>query len=82
MATAKVTSKGQVTIPVEVRRRLGIEPGTRIDFVWHEAGRYELSVVSSSIRDLKGTVPSVGRAVTVEEMNEAIATAATGEADG
>ncbi len=28
----KVTSKGQVTIPVSLRRRLGIEPGHQVDF--------------------------------------------------
>lgn len=28
----RVTSKGQVTIPQEVRRRLGIEAGTEVDF--------------------------------------------------
>jgi AbrB family looped-hinge helix DNA binding protein len=28
----RVTSKGQVTIPRDVRRRLGIEPGTDVDF--------------------------------------------------
>lgn len=28
----RVTSKGQVTIPQAVRRRLGIEPGTEVDF--------------------------------------------------
>lgn len=28
----RVTSKGQVTIPREVRRRLGIEAGTEVDF--------------------------------------------------
>ncbi|WP_022927768.1 AbrB/MazE/SpoVT family DNA-binding domain-containing protein [Patulibacter americanus] len=28
----RVTSKGQVTIPLEVRRRLGIEPGSEVDF--------------------------------------------------
>ncbi|MDZ4046209.1 MAG: AbrB/MazE/SpoVT family DNA-binding domain-containing protein, partial [Rhodoglobus sp.] len=31
MPTATVTSKGQVTIPAEVRERLGIEAGTRVD---------------------------------------------------
>lgn len=29
----RVTSKGQVTIPRDVRRRLGIEPGAEVDFV-------------------------------------------------
>lgn len=28
----RVTSKGQVTIPVRVRQRLGIEPGSEVDF--------------------------------------------------
>lgn len=28
----RVTSKGQVTIPQEVRRRLGVEPGSEVDF--------------------------------------------------
>lgn len=29
---AKITSKGQVTIPREVRRRLGVRPGDRVEF--------------------------------------------------
>ncbi|MEO6886766.1 MAG: AbrB/MazE/SpoVT family DNA-binding domain-containing protein [Jatrophihabitantaceae bacterium] len=29
----RVTSKGQVTIPKDVRRRLGVEPGSEVDFV-------------------------------------------------
>lgn len=28
----RVTSKGQVTIPHDVRQRLGIEPGSEVDF--------------------------------------------------
>ncbi len=28
----RVTSKGQVTIPQDVRRRLGIEPGSEVEF--------------------------------------------------
>ncbi len=29
----RVTTKGQVTIPIEVREILGIVPGTEVDFV-------------------------------------------------
>lgn len=32
MITAKVTSKGQVTIPKEVRERLGVHPGENVGF--------------------------------------------------
>jgi AbrB family looped-hinge helix DNA binding protein len=28
----QVTSKGQVTVPVEIRERLGIHPGTEVEF--------------------------------------------------
>jgi antitoxin PrlF len=34
----RVTSKGQVTIPLEVRRRLGIEPGSEVEFELDERG--------------------------------------------
>jgi len=29
---AKVTSKGQITIPLEVRKRLGVRPGEHVEF--------------------------------------------------
>lgn len=32
MATAIVSEKGQVVIPAAIRRRLGIVPGTRLEF--------------------------------------------------
>lgn len=38
-----VTSKGQVTIPKEIRDRLGIRPGTSVEFVPTEDGRFVLT---------------------------------------
>jgi AbrB family looped-hinge helix DNA binding protein len=35
---AKVTSKGQVTVPVEIRRSLGVKPGDHIRFEQQEGG--------------------------------------------
>ena len=32
MATTKITSKGQVTIPKEVRDRMGLRPGDKLEF--------------------------------------------------
>jgi antitoxin PrlF len=34
----RVTSKGQVTIPLAVRRRLGIKPGSEVEFELDERG--------------------------------------------
>ena len=38
MELAKVTSKGQVTIPVEIRKKLGIKNGDKVLFI-EDAGR-------------------------------------------
>ena len=76
MATATITSKGQVTLPREVRTALGVCAGDRLDFVLLEDGNYAIVPASRSIRSLKGIVPRPSRPVTLEEMDAAIAGAA------
>jgi AbrB family looped-hinge helix DNA binding protein len=71
--TSTVTSKGQVTIPVEARRRLRIVPGTRLEFVVRDDGRLEVIPLAGSVKSLKGAVPKPKRALTLTEMDEAIA---------
>ena len=44
MAIAKITSKGQITLPKEVRRRLGVGPGDQVEFV-EENGKYVLKKI-------------------------------------
>ena len=73
MPSATLTSKGQVTIPKEVREALGLETGDRIDFVAERPGEYKVVPATRDIRDLKGIVPKPKKPVTVEEMNRAIA---------
>jgi len=79
MATAAVTSKGQITIPIEVRRKLGLKPGDRVRFVEGENGEFILRPRTGSIMDLKGCVNWTGKPVTIEEMNETIAQGWAGE---
>jgi antitoxin PrlF len=76
MPTSTVTSKGQITIPAEVRRELGLHPGSRVDFIRNESGGYELAK-TGSVRALKGILGPAARTLTVEEMDDAIAEAVT-----
>jgi antitoxin PrlF len=48
MITAKVTSKGQVTIPKEVRERLGVHPGEAVGFEEKEGLQVICKVVTKS----------------------------------
>ena len=73
MSTATLTSKGQITIPADVRRELNVEAGDRVEFVQVEPGRYELVAATRSVRELKGMFGKAARRVSVDEMNQAIA---------
>jgi len=73
MTTATITSKGQVTIPKDVRSRLGIVTGDRVEFVEIEDGVFHIVAATQDIQALKGIVPKPKKPVTIEEMNQAIA---------
>ena len=50
MELAKVTSKGQVTIPIDIRRKLGVKEGDKILFM-EDRGR--IFVMNSSMEALR-----------------------------
>jgi AbrB family looped-hinge helix DNA binding protein len=72
MTVATVTSKGQITIPQDVRERLGIVAGTKVEFVPTPQGRILFIPRTGLLKDLAGIVKWDGPPVTVEEMDEAI----------
>jgi AbrB family looped-hinge helix DNA binding protein len=71
MASATLTSKGQITLPKSVRERLGVDVGDRIEFIESEEG-FLVVPATRDIRSLKGIVPRRKKPVTIEDMNEAI----------
>lgn len=76
MSTATLTSKGQITIPADVRRVLNVQTGDRVEFVQVEPGRFELVAATQSVRDLKGLFGKVAKTVSIADMNRTIAESA------
>ncbi len=76
MTTATVSSKGQITIPAQVRQALQVAAGDRVEFVEVEPGRFEFFAATQSVKALKGMFgkASLPKArVTIADMNLAIA---------
>lgn len=73
MTTATLTSKGQITIPADVRRALNVQTGDRVEFVQVQPGRFELVAATRSVRELKGMLGKPTRTLSIEEMNRVIA---------
>jgi antitoxin PrlF len=73
MATATVTSKGQVTLPAEVRKRLNLKTGDQIDFVLEPGGELVLRTKRKPFERLRGMLKSPhSTPPTVEEMGAAV----------
>ena len=73
MAQATMTSKGQMTIPKEVRDKLNLRPGDRVDIQVQGDGTARMVPKTIALRSLSGVLKWRGRKVTVEDMNAAIA---------
>jgi antitoxin PrlF len=57
MVRARITSKGQVTLPVEVRRRYGLRVGDEIAFRMDDAGARILPLRKRTVAELRGMFP-------------------------
>jgi AbrB family looped-hinge helix DNA binding protein len=73
MTSATLSSKGQITIPVEVRNELKVDAGDRVEFVQIAPGRYEFVAATSDVSKLKGMFGKPKKTVSIDAMNAAIA---------
>ena len=71
MSEATVTSKGQVTIPADIRKAMGLSAGERVVFTQLEDGTTVMRAKTRSILELKGLLKSAvkKRNVSVDDMN-------------
>ncbi|AIL66182.1 transcriptional regulator, AbrB family (plasmid) [Rickettsiales bacterium Ac37b] len=71
MYDSLITSKGQTTIPSELRAQLNLKPGDRINYIMH--GDYVMIVpANKSLKSLKGILPKPSKSLSLEEMDAVI----------
>ena len=74
MPTATLTTKGQITIPKEVRERLGIDTGDRLSFVVQDDGTVVVRPITRHVRELGGLLHRPGRRpLSIDQMDAGIA---------
>jgi AbrB family looped-hinge helix DNA binding protein len=64
---AKTSMKGQATIPIEVRKALGLPPGGSVQFIVDDSGKVSLVAKKSDLSHLRGIFGTHERPVNIEE---------------
>ena len=75
MATATLTSKGQITLPKVIRERLGLGTGDRVAFLERSDGTVVLEAETLDLSSLRGSIRPRVRGVSVQDMDAAVRSA-------
>lgn len=54
--SAKITSRGEITLPAEILEVLNLQPGDLVDFVQNATGGFELRRRKETLADLRGVI--------------------------
>jgi len=71
MSIATLTSKGQITLPKEIREQLKLKPGDRVEFLVGTNGRVTVWPITLDVRTLKGLISKPRQPVSLETMRAA-----------
>ena len=74
MATdeSTMTSKGQTTIPVRIRKQLRLKPGSRLLYVVQDDGSVVIRPTTFSALDLPTVLPKPKHTASLEDIESAI----------
>jgi len=75
MSLSTLTSKGQITIPKELRESMSLDAGDKIEFIINEQNEVVIKPITKKAIDVFGQLNKYkkDKPVSIEEMNEAIA---------
>ena len=73
LVSATVSTKGQVVIPGDVRKRLGLVKGSVVRFVFDDDAGVRLLPEAGDVRRLKGRLPAPAAPVSIDDMSRAVA---------
>ena len=79
--SAKITAKGQITLPKKLRNELGLKPGDRIDFNKNAKGNYEIVTKRYTLDDLRGMIKLDGPPRSIDQIMQDIEAAKTSRAN-
>ncbi|MDX2049562.1 MAG: AbrB/MazE/SpoVT family DNA-binding domain-containing protein [Rickettsiaceae bacterium] len=71
MLQSIMTSRGQVTIPAEIRDRLGLTSGNKIEFLIRDSHIIMLPI-NKTVKNLKGILPKPDIVLSIDDMKEII----------
>lgn len=69
---SKVNKKGQLVIPMGIRRSMNIQPGTKFQWVVNDSGKILLSMATGDLMALKGRIKSNGSSISLQDMDDAL----------
>lgn len=77
MTTSTVTARGQTTIPVDIRQKMLLQEGDRIEWIERDDGHIEIIPVTVDASKVAGMFSEwVKKPITVDEMNAKVKEAA------
>ena len=69
--SSKVTSKGQITIPINIRNNLNILTGSKVEMIKKD-NCIIVVPINNTLSKLKNSLPKPNKVLSVEEMNNII----------
>ena len=71
LQTSKITSKGQITIPYNIRKMLKLNIGSILQFI-EQNNSITLVPISNKLENLKGVLPKPAKTLSLEQMDDLI----------